>query len=82
MEYFVYILYSNCLDKFYTGQTDNLEKRLTRHNAGHGKYTKKGIPWTLAWSKQVESRSEAIKLEQTIKKRGAKRFIEDLSSTE
>ena len=31
---FVYILYSKSLDKYYTGQTNNLKDRLKSHNSG------------------------------------------------
>ncbi|WP_410266623.1 GIY-YIG nuclease family protein [Cyclobacterium sp.] len=37
MENFVYILYSASLDRFYVGQTQDLETRLQRHNSGRNK---------------------------------------------
>ena len=75
--YYVYILYSDSLIKYYSGQTSNLEDRLIRHNSGREKYTRKGTPWELVWNTSVLTRSEAVQLEQKIKKRGAKRFLED-----
>lgn len=45
--YVAYILYSCSLGKYYIGQTNDLDKRLQQHNAGHGKYTKHGAPWDL-----------------------------------
>ena len=47
MEYFVYILYSEKTDRYYVGQTQNLDERLVRHNTGRNKSTKPGIPLTL-----------------------------------
>jgi hypothetical protein len=35
---FVYVLYSRSLEKYYVGQTNDLEDRLKRHNSGNGKY--------------------------------------------
>ena len=32
--FFVYILFSNKLNRFYIGTTDNVEKRLLEHNSG------------------------------------------------
>ena len=61
------------------GQTANLEDRLKRHNEGRVKSTKNGIPWKLVKQLPVEGRSEAVKLERKIKKRGAKRFLDDLN---
>ncbi len=42
--YIVYILYSQSTSKYYTGQTDNLENRLKRHNSGLSLSTKSGKP--------------------------------------
>ena len=42
--WYVYIIYSEKADTFYTGVTDNLDWRLKRHNQGWGWYTKRGIP--------------------------------------
>ena len=77
--YTVYILFSKSSLKYYTGQTDNLENRLHRHNSGLSLSTKSGRPWGLVYQIQFSSRSEAMFLEQKIKKRGAKRYLEDIS---
>ncbi|HAN18156.1 MAG TPA: hypothetical protein DCQ24_05725 [Bacteroidales bacterium] len=45
MKYYVYILFSESLQKFYIGQTQNLLDRIKRHNHGFENYTSKGIPW-------------------------------------
>ena len=74
---YVYILYSKSLEKYYTGQTNNLKDRLHRHNSGWQKHTKKGKPWKLVWSRSCKNREEAVKLESKIKKRGAKRYLAD-----
>ena len=49
-----------------------------RHNYGQEKFTAKGIPWQLVWSKNYISRSEAYREEIRIKKRGIKRFLNDV----
>jgi putative endonuclease len=46
-DWYLYILYSSKIDKFYIGHTSDLSLRLSRHNAGWGKYTKRGIPWEI-----------------------------------
>ncbi|HSP11383.1 MAG TPA: GIY-YIG nuclease family protein [Salegentibacter sp.] len=74
----VYILFSDKRSRYYVGQTANIDDRLERHNQGRVKSTKQGMPWKLVWQFLVKGRSEALKLEQKIKKRGAKRFLEDL----
>jgi putative endonuclease len=75
--YYVYILYSSSLKKHYVGSTENVENRLNQHNAGKGNFTSKGIPWVLIKSIMCETRSEAVKLEIKIKKRGIERYLQD-----
>ena len=78
--WFVYILYSNKLDRYYTGSTDDLEWRLERHNSGWGRYTKKGIPWKLVCNEEYSTKSEALKREREIKKKKSRKYIEELIS--
>lgn len=55
---------------YYTGITNNLEKRLDCHNKGTGsKYTRSRRPVTLKRFFIVSNRSEALKLESFLKKR-------------
>ena len=79
MLFTVYILISNSIQKYYTGSTQYLQNRLLEHNSGETKSIRNGIPWQLIWQKQLPTRAEAMQLETKIKKRGAKRFLEDLS---
>ncbi|AUP81170.1 GIY-YIG nuclease family protein [Flavivirga eckloniae] len=73
----VYILYSQKRSRYYIGQTSDIKKRLVKHNNGLVPSTKGGSPWQLIKYLEVADRSEALKLEKKIKKRGAKRFLED-----
>ncbi len=75
----VYILFSEIRSRYYVGQTVDIVDRLQRHNGGRVISTKSGIPWKLVLEFSVSDRSQALKLEQKIKKRGAKRFLEDLA---
>ena len=75
---YVYILYSETKNRYYTGQTSDLENRLHRHRNGLEKSTRHGRPWRLVWSKQCTSRAEAVALESRIKKRGARRYLDDM----
>ena len=74
----VYILYSESRKRYYVGSTNNFIDRLTRHNQGRSKYTKSGIPWKTLKVIELNSRSEAMSLEKRIKKRGIKRYLEDI----
>jgi putative endonuclease len=75
--YFTNILYSQKIKKFYTGQTIDLTRRLEEHNRGKTSFMANGIPWKLLYSKEHDTRPDAMKLERFIKKRGAARFLKD-----
>jgi len=59
MAFYVYMLM--CRDgTFYTGQTDNLEKRLAEHQAGiKCRYTAGRRPVELAWCQTFPTRDQA-----------------------
>jgi putative endonuclease len=67
MPHFVYILKSISSDKHYFGETKDLIDRLKRHNQNRSKATKKRGPWKLVTSIQVNTKSEACKLERKLK---------------
>ncbi len=77
MKYFVYIIFSQKLNKFYTGFTQDIDTRVEQHNSGISTFTSKGIPWDLVHVFEVENLQIAKNLEQEIKGRGAKRFLQD-----
>jgi putative endonuclease len=66
-EWYVYIV--ECSDEtFYVGTTNDVEKRVAKHNAGKGaKYTKGRSPVKIRYSRSFESRSEACKHEYLLK---------------
>lgn len=65
---YVYIL--ECGDKtFYTGYTNDLNKRVNTHNNGKGaKYTKYRLPVKLIYFEEHNTKSEALRREHEIKK--------------
>jgi putative endonuclease len=66
--WYVYIL--ECADgTFYTGITNNLDKRIKAHNSGKGaKYTKGRGPVELVYQESKQNKSEALKSEFALKK--------------
>jgi putative endonuclease len=79
--FFVYIIFSPGLDKFYVGYTGNLEKRLMEHNTGVSTYTSKSADWELKWVKEFSSREEAMIEEKRIKSKKSRKYIEWLVSS-
>ncbi|MDR3626856.1 MAG: GIY-YIG nuclease family protein [Ignavibacteriaceae bacterium] len=78
MSFFTYILYSEKLDKFYVGHTNNLIRRFNEHNSFQSSSTKSGVPWKLVFSKEYSTNSESIKMELKIKTMKSRKFIEGL----
>ncbi len=66
--FYVYILESDKDNRHYIGQTSDLENRVKRHNAGRVTSTRSWRPWTLKYWKAYETRGEAFKTEQLLKK--------------
>ena len=66
-KFYVYII--ECADgTYYTGYTNNLEKRIQRHNAGFAsRYTRVKLPVKLVWNKACRNQRFAMRVEKTIK---------------
>ena len=80
--WFVYIIL--CEDRsFYTGITNNLEKRLAEHKSGKGgRYTRSHKPLKIIYSEQLLTQSEALKREIEIKSWSKKEKIKNLNLME
>ena len=84
MGVWVYILRSESMGRYYCGQTSNLAKRLAQHNDPEDRLTlttkRFAGPWALVWSRGCPTRSEAMRLERAIKRRGTSRYLEEVAS--
>jgi putative endonuclease len=81
-KYFVYILHSVSLNRFYIGLTTlSVEKRLDNHiDKKYGKlnFTQKANDWELFFSIPCEGFSQARMIELQIKKMKSKTYIQNL----
>ncbi|WP_243361585.1 GIY-YIG nuclease family protein [Fundidesulfovibrio terrae] len=84
MTWYVYIV--TCSDDtLYCGVTSDITRRLNEHNGmlpGGAKYTRTRRPIRLAVSIEVQSRSEACKIEWLVKRMPREKKIEHLSILE
>jgi putative endonuclease len=64
------VYFVRCRDhSLYCGITPDLAARLKKHNDGRGaKYTRSRRPVELAWSKEVATKPEALKIEAKLKR--------------
>jgi putative endonuclease len=74
--YFVYIIYSKNLDRYYTGYTKDLNIRLQQHNSGASTFTSKGTDWVLCFSEPYPTRAAAQAREREIKNKKSRKYIE------
>lgn len=73
--YFVYVLRSLKDGNFYTGFTENLDRRLAEHNDGVTKSTKDRKPFTLIYYEACRNRKDALHREKYLKTTYGKRYI-------
>ena len=65
--FYVYVLVSVSRNYIYVGLTDNLQRRILAHNAGHNKTTKPYRPFTILFTEQFATRKEARCREKYLK---------------
>ena len=77
--FYLYILYSPSLNKYYVGSTgDVLEERIRKHNSNHKGFTGSRGDWELKYSEEFNTKTDAIAREKEIKKRKSRKLIEKL----
>ena len=70
MVYYVYFIKTldTCQAKTYVGYTNNLNKRLEKHNSNLGAKSTKGYKWEIIYKKKFYSKSKALSFEYILKK--------------
>jgi putative endonuclease len=75
--FYTYILYSEKIDRYYIGYSENPEQRLDeRHNAGSVKSTKAGAPYKLMAKKPFHRELEARAEELRLKRKKSRKYLE------
>ena len=78
---FVYILYSEVLDKYYVGSTQSsIEQRLKKHLSDHKEFTGKAKDWNLVYYEEYTDKQTALSREMQIKAWKSRKQIEILIS--
>jgi len=71
---YVYILQSLAGEHFYTGMTDDLDARLSKHNAGAVTHTSKFRPWSIESYIAFSDEARAIAFEKYLKSGSGRAF--------
>ncbi len=77
---YVYLLFSEALDKFYIGHTTMLpEERLEKHLTNHDGFTSKAKDWKLVYQKGYETKALAYAEERRLKKMKSKIALKNMA---
>jgi putative endonuclease len=78
--FYVYVIYNNCANKYYVGQTENISLRLQQHNNHTFKSYTSRFPgeWELIHQESVATRSEALKRENGLKSGRGREYIKSI----
>ena len=80
MKYCVYILHSTKLNRYYIGFTTNFDTRLDFHlnSDEQRKFTHNANDWTTFIKIECQSKTQALAIENHIKKMKSKVYVENL----
>lgn len=76
--YYVYAIYNKENDKYYIGQTKDLEERISLHNNKkfRASYTYRfGGTWELFYKEEFQTRGEALNREKQLKSYRGREFL-------
>lgn len=75
--YYIYVLQSEKTERWYTGSTNDLRKRLKQHNEGKSPYTKNKLPWKLIYYEACLNEEDARSREKYLKTGMGKRYLKN-----
>ncbi len=75
---YVYILESEKSGRYYIGSSDNVEKRLSRHNAGLVEATRRYGSFKLKFKQKFRDEAEARQIEAKLKRLKRKDYIKKI----
>ena len=67
MRYYLYILKSISVGRYYTGISQNPKRRLEYHNTLEKGFTSRYRPWEIVLIKEYNSKKEAMRAEKKVK---------------
>jgi putative endonuclease len=76
--FYVYIIYSEIADKYYIGQTEDIDQRIVIHNLRRNLGMN---DWQLKYFENHETCSEVVRRESEIKRKKRRAYLEHLISS-
>ena len=75
--FYIYVIQSQKNNKWYTGTTNDLRKRLKQHNDGKSTWTKGRGPWDLIYYEACLNKEDAGAREKFLKTGMGKRYLKN-----
>ena len=79
-KYFIYILQSESSQRYYIGQSQDLDGRVEHHNRYGSPATRRRGPWKLVYWEEFGARREALLRERKLKRMKSHRYLQSLVS--
>jgi len=73
--FYLYIIYSEKLDKFYVGYSSDLKERLRKHNSSNKSFTGNSNDWKIVYTEEYKSKNDVMFREKQIKKWKSRKLI-------
>ena len=73
--YYLYVIQSETKKSIYIGSSQDLRKRLERHNGGYVTSTKSGVPWKIIYYEAYRKKTQARRSELFYKKSQGRRQL-------
>ncbi|HUD09548.1 MAG TPA: GIY-YIG nuclease family protein [Patescibacteria group bacterium] len=77
---YVYILQSLVNSRYYIGSTDDIKRRIEKHNSGKSTYTRLTRPFKLMFYQEYPTLTKARQIEYKLKQLKSKQIIERIIS--
>ena len=78
MSWKVYVIKSLVSNVRYVGMSEDIDRRISEHNAGKSKYTSGHVPWELLYFEEADSRLAARAREKYLKSAAGRRFLDKI----
>jgi len=75
--WYVYLLLSRKTKCWYIRSTNNLQKRILKHNSGKNKSTKFGLPWKVIYCEISLNKDDARAREKYLKSGIGRRYLKN-----
>jgi putative endonuclease len=76
MDFIVYIIYSQKIDRYYIGYTEDIDNRLMQHNGGESVFTAKANDWNIVYKEVFLTSQETQRKERIIKAKKSRKYVE------